>query len=142
MKAKDLQVGDFCNTALKHERNDIENFDTMLLEKTNHVGLYRIVKTGYARRLNGKAINVNDMVCVNPNEDVIKRDKYVVIYGTIAEEVPVSWFFTLKEAIAYCDKNTDGMIPYNGDRPNRNEYFWYAVTLDGKEVYITNEYWK
>ena len=65
MKAKDLKVGDFCNTALKHER----------LEKTNHVGLYRIVKTGYARRLNGKAINVNDMVCVNPNEDVIKKEQ-------------------------------------------------------------------
>lgn len=70
------------------------------------------------------------------------KDIYVIIYGTIAEEVPVSYSPTLEEAISYCNRNTDGMIPYNGDRPNRNEYFWYAVTLNGKEVYITNEYWK
>lgn len=142
MKAKDLPVGSLCKAKLSCERSDIENFNTMTLKKTSPLCLFQIIDTGYAIGLNRKNIKVGDMVCINPNEDVIKKDNYIIVYGTIAEEVPVKYSLTLEEAIAYCDKNTDGMILYDGDRPNRNEYFWYAVTLDGEEVYTTNNYWK
>lgn len=142
MKAKDLPVGSLCKAKLSYERSDIENFNTMTLKKTSPLCLFQIVDIGYAIGLNRENIKVGDMVCINPNEDVIETKEYIVLYGTIAEEVEVEHFFTLTEAINWCNKNTRGMTLFDGDRCNRNDHFWYTVTLHGEEVYTTNNYWK
>lgn len=84
--------------------------------------------------------------------------KFIVKYATIAEQVTKESFNTLEEAISFCDKATEDAQVYDGDKPNRNEYFWYEVYdtsigtwtgeevdaehLDAASVYVTNDFWR
>lgn len=83
--------------------------------------------------------------------------RFIVKYATIAEQVVKDSFDTLEEAVAYCDKETEGSQLYDGDKPNRNEHFWYEVYdtsvgiweneevdtehIDEASVYVTNDFW-
>lgn len=84
--------------------------------------------------------------------------RFLVKYATIAEQVVKDGFDTLEEAIAYCDKETEGAQVYDGDKANRNEHYWYEVYdtsvgvwennevdidhIDESSVYVTKDFWR
>lgn len=81
---------------------------------------------------------------------IMKR--FVVNYGTIAEQVTEDSFDTLDEAIEYCNAKVEGQQLYDGSNPLRNDHFWYEVwdseigvwnkdQCDYESVYVTMDYW-
>lgn len=84
--------------------------------------------------------------------------RFLVKSATIAEQVTKDRFDTLEEAIAFCDKETEDAQVYDGNRPNRNEHYWYEVYdtsiglwendevdaehIDKASVYVTKDFWR
>ncbi len=89
-------------------------------------------------------------------KDIVMK-RFIIKYATIAEQVTKDSFNTLEEAISFCEKETEGAQLYDGNKPNRNEYFWYEVYdtsignwngdevddehIDEASVYVTNDFW-
>lgn len=78
--------------------------------------------------------------------------RFVVNYGTIAEQVTENSFDDLDKAIEYCNAKVEGQQPYDGSNPLRNDYFWYEVwdseigvwnkdQVECESVYVTRDYW-